>query len=155
MAPDNSGATVRYKGIEFLWAIAQLDPVEFHPFKARFDVASFQAGMMPPILAFLLGLLVQIGLLDQSLKSGEGLLLIGILAAFLGTDNRLSGGNVDCPDARLYFVDMLASLTATPKGVVHHLLRIKDRGSGCFAEVNVQKPVFPPVAGTIRTSADP
>lgn len=110
MAPDNSGATVRYKGIEFLWAIAQLDPVEFHPFKARFDVASFQAGMMPPILAFLLGLLVQIGLLDQSLKSGEGLLLIGILAAFLGTDNRLSGGNVDCPDARLYFVDMLTAL---------------------------------------------
>ena len=110
---------------------------------------------MPPVLALLLGLLVQIGFLDQSLKSGEGLLLIGILAAFLGTDNCLSGGNVDCPDTRLYFVDMLASLTATPKGVVHHLLRIKDRGSVCFAEVNVQKPVLPPVAGTIRTSADP
>ena len=132
-----------------------LDSSEFHPFKAGFGVASFQAGMMPPVLAFLLGLLVQIGFLGQSLKSGEGFLFIGILAAFLGTDNRLPGGNVDRPDARLYFVDMLTALTAAPKGVEHHLLRIKGRDSGCFTEMNVQKPVFPPVAGTIRTSADP
>lgn len=44
------------------------DPVEFQSFKADVGVAPFQAGMMPPVLAFLLGLMVQIGLLDQSLE---------------------------------------------------------------------------------------
>lgn len=82
-------------------------------------------------------------------------MFVGILAALLGADHRLSGGEVDCPYPGFHLIHILAALAAAAEGSKYHLLRIKSVGSHSFAEMKVNKPVFPLMVWPVRASADP
>lgn len=111
--------------------------------------------MVPPIFVFLVGALLLVRSLNQCLEPGERFLFVGILAALLGADHSLSGGEVDCPHPGFHLIHILAALAAASEGIKYHLFGIKDVGSYGFTEMEVNKPVFSLMIWTVRASADP
>ena len=108
--------------------------------------------MVPPIFVFLVGALLLVRSLNQCLEPGERFLFVGVLAALLGADHSLSGGEVDRPHPGFYLVYILAPFAAAAEGSKYHLFRIKSVGSHSFAEMEVNKPVFSPYGVSLLRS---
>ena len=111
--------------------------------------------MTAPIIIFLFGLSIRIGLLYQILETRNSLLLICVLAPLLGANYSLSGGQVDCTDACLDLVYILTALAAAAEGIKNHLTRIELSDLSNSASTKVNKPVFALMLRSIRAPTHP
>ena len=132
-----------------------LFPLECRSNKHRTSIPTLQAGMTPPVRIFHSSFVLLVLLVNQHPKPCHSFLLVGVLAAFLGTLHRLSGGEVDSPNTAFYLVDVLSTFSTTAKCLKYDLFRIKICCSGCSAKAEIQEPVFSLVIGTVWAAANP
>ena len=111
--------------------------------------------MAAPVIIFLCGFLLLIGLRDYLTQTSDSLLLICMLAPFFCAHNCDPGWEINSSDTGLDFVDVLTSFATAPKGFKYNLFRIEFFTLSNSAGTEVNKPVFPLMLGAIRAAANP
>ena len=77
--------------------------------------------MVPPILILQVSTLFLVRSLNQCLEPEDCFLFVSVLAAFVGADHSLSGGEVDCSYPGFHLIHILAALAAASEGIKYHL----------------------------------